>query len=82
MIIQLEAEILMEKNKWMVDVLLDIAAHAEAKGMTRSFEALLDAMMITSAELQNPEQSKFSGHERLTNVVPIIRISGCRNRTN
>ena len=58
----------MDENTWISEVLLDIATFAEQNDLPKTYDALIEAMTITTLETQ--QNGRFT--QRSTgNVIPM-----------
>lgn len=70
------------QHEWFIDVLADLKAFADAKGMGASAEALEDASLIVLAELNSIAQAEarmaVGEHESQTGSVTFLFAGGRR----
>ena len=60
-------------DKWIVDILSDIATFAEANGMSQTTEMLLDTMLVASSELTRQDRFHDYFLDSCEDVVTLRR---------
>lgn len=72
----------MQDNKWIIDVLLNLAIQADALGFKETYRALIDASVITSCEISSDDLTLNCGdHADSGTIIPLETLahsSQCR----
>ena len=50
----------MKDAGWIVDILKDVAAHAEVNGLPKTFDSLTEAMVVASLEINTKQRRNKS----------------------
>ena len=64
---------MMNKNDWILGVLGDIVAHAGEHGMPKTYDALLNAMLVVSKEVHSKAPMSDSYFDPTGDIVPFRR---------
>lgn len=72
--VQSEVAFQMTNNKWIVDVLGDIASIANENGLTSTSNSVLETMITASEEISRQKIGGDNFVELETNLVPMARV--------
>lgn len=64
----------MANNKWIIDVLRDIASLAKENGLTNTFNSVLETMITASEEISCQQFTGDNFVELETTVIPLKRV--------